>query len=75
MHPNLAQKLDLQVRITNVSAQKIDGSCLNTFGIVIAAFSAEDKLKRIRFFEEIFLLAQTILNMILGIPFLTLAKV
>ena len=38
MNPNFARKLGLKVWKTNVGAQKIDGSVLETFGIVIADF-------------------------------------
>ena len=37
-------------RKTNVRAQKIDGSALETFGMVIADFQVEDKGGRLRFF-------------------------
>ena len=39
-----AAHLGLQVRVTNVGAQKIDGSSLVTYGIVIASFQVVDKL-------------------------------
>ena len=38
MNPASAQKLGLRIRKTDVNAQKIDGSSLNTFGMVIASF-------------------------------------
>ena len=38
MNSDFAWKLDLKVWKTNVGAQKIDGSALETFGIVIADF-------------------------------------
>ena len=38
MTPAYAAYLGLKVRVTNVDAQKIDGSSLATYGIVIAAF-------------------------------------
>ena len=48
--PAYIAKLGLKVCSTNVGAQKIDGSSLQTFGIVIAGFQVEDKLGRTRFF-------------------------
>ena len=36
--PAYAKKLGLRTQRTDVGAQKIDGSSLNTFGIVIAGF-------------------------------------
>ena len=38
MTPAYASKLGLQVRYTNVGAQKIDCSTLQTFGMVLANF-------------------------------------
>ena len=50
MHPAYATKLGLRTRKIDVGEQKIDGSHLDTFGMVIADFSVKDKLGRIRFF-------------------------
>ena len=50
MTPAYAKQLGLQVRKTDVEAQKIDGSSLRTFGMVIAGFQVEDKLGKARFF-------------------------
>ena len=43
IHPTLTQKLGLPVRPTNVGAQKIDGTILDTFGMVVTTFSVTDK--------------------------------
>ena len=43
-------KLGLQFYCTNFGAQKIDGSTLETFGMVLASFQMEDKLGKTRFF-------------------------
>ena len=50
MTPAYAKQLGLQVRKTDVGAQKIDGSSLRTFGMVIAGFQVEDKLGRAQSF-------------------------
>ena len=50
MNPNFARKLDFKVWKTNVEAQKIDGSVLEIFGIIIANFQIEDKVNKPRFF-------------------------
>ena len=42
-----ASRLGLRVHRTNIEAQKIDGSTLETFGMVLASFQVEDKLGRI----------------------------
>ena len=38
MNPAFARKLGLYIRKTNIAAQKIDGSALKTFGMVIVDF-------------------------------------
>ena len=72
--PAYAKQLGLQVQKTDVGAQKIDGSSLRTFGMIIAGFQVEDKLGRARFFQESFLLAKTSIEVVLGMPFLTLSN-
>ena len=74
MNPNFTRKLGLKVQKTNVGAQKIDGSALKTFGMVIADFQVEDKANRPRFFQETFLVADTKFEVILGIPFLKISN-
>ena len=74
MSPAYAKKLGLKTRKTNVRAQKIDGSALETFGMVIADFQVEDKGGRPRFFQEIFLVVDTKFEVILGMPFLKLSN-
>ena len=74
MNPDYARKLGLKIRKTNIGAQKIDGSALETFGIVIADFQVEDKANRPRFFQETFLVADTKFEVILGMPFLKISN-
>ena len=50
MSPSYAKKLGLKSRKTNIRAQKIYGSVLETFGMVITDFQVEDKSSRPRFF-------------------------
>ena len=75
MTPAYTLKLDLRAYHTNVGAQKIDGSTLQTFGIVLANFQVEDKLRRTRFHWETFLLADISAEIVLGMSFLTLSNV
>ena len=70
MSPAYASKLSLKLHHTNVGALKIDGSTLETFEIVLASFQVEDKLGRIQFFQEMFLLANISAEVVLGMPFL-----
>ena len=74
MTPGYASKLGLKVRPTNVEAQKIDGSTLETFGMVLASFQMKDKLGRPQFFQETFLLADLSVKVVLEMPFLTLSN-
>lgn len=74
MHPAYAKKLGLVVRKTDVGAQKIDGTTLETFGMVIAAFSVHDRAEKVRFFEETFLLVEISMDVALGMPFLNLSN-
>ena len=74
MSPAYVKRLGLKTRKTNVGAQKIDGSALETFGMVIADFQVEDKSGRPRFFQETFLVADTKFEVILGMPFLKISN-
>ena len=74
INPTYVKKLGLKTRKTNIGAQKIDGSALKTFGMVIADFQVEDKGDRPRFFQETFLVANTKFKVILEIPFLKLSN-
>ena len=72
MSPAYAKKLSLKTWKTNIGAQKIDGSALETFKMVIADFQVKDKGGRPRFFQETFLVANTKFEVILGMLFLKL---
>ena len=75
INPAYAKKLGLWIRKTELGAQKIDGSSLDTFGMVITSFQVQDILEKFRFFQETFLVADTRMNIVLGIPFLTLSNI
>ena len=74
MSPAYAGKLGLHIRKTNDGAQKIDGSALKTFEMVIADFQVEDKGGRPRFFQETFLVADTKFEVILEMLFLKISN-
>ena len=74
MSPAFAWKLGFQTRKTNVRAQKIHGSILKTFEMVIDDFQIEDKVGRPKFFQEIFLVVDTKFEVILGMSFLKLSN-
>ena len=72
--PAYAKRLGLKTRKTNVGVQKIDGSALETFGMVIADFQVENKSGRPRFFQETFLVADTKFKVVLGMLFLKISN-
>ncbi len=74
MIPADVTKLGLNAQKTNVGAQKIDGSLLETYGIVSASFLLQDNLGKVQFFEETFLLANISIEVILGMLFLFLGN-
>ncbi len=74
MSQTFAQQLGLKIRKTNVRAQKIDGTTLETYKMVVFTFSVSDKDRRERFFEESFLLADVSPDIVLRMPFLTLSN-
>ena len=75
MTPAYAKQLGFRTQETDVRAQKIDSSLLATYGMVIATFQVINKLGRTRFFQKTFLLADTTIEVVLGMPFLTLSNV
>ena len=74
MNPVFARKLGFYIRKTNIGAQKIDGSALETFGMVIADFQIEDKGGRPKFFQKTFLVANIQFEMVLGMTFLKISN-
>ena len=74
MSPAYAKKLGLKTWKINVGAQKIDGSALETFGVVIADFQMEDKGGRPKLFQETFLVANTKFEVVLRMFFLKLSN-
>ena len=74
MNPDYTWKLGLKIRRTNIGAQKIDGSALETFGMVIANFQMKNKASRPRFFQETFLVANIKFEVILGMLFLKISN-
>ena len=74
VHPSFVKQLGLSIRPTDVGAQKIDGTMLDTHEMVVAAFSVVDEANRVKFFEETFLMANVSPKIVLGMPFLTLSN-
>lgn len=74
MTPAYAKKLGLPTREINVGAQKINRSNLATHGMAIPGFQVSNKLGRACFFQEIFLLADTSVDLVLEMLFLTFSN-
>ncbi len=74
MTPAYAAELGLTTWKTSLGAQKIDDSPLETYSMASASFLLQDSLGRVWFFEEIFLLANTNIEVILEMPFLSLSN-
>ena len=73
IHLSFTKQLDLPIWPIDVRAQKIDGTTLDTHGMVVTVFSIENMENRVWFFEEIFLVANASPEVVLGMPFLTLS--
>ena len=74
MTPAYAKKLGLQTWRTDIRAQKIDESSLDTFEMVIAGFQVLDKQSRTQFFQKTFLLANITMEVVLRMLFLTFSN-
>ena len=74
IHPIFAWELGLPIRYTDIGAQKIDGTMLDTYEMVVTAFSVTGKANWVKFFEEIFLVANVSPEMVIGMPFLTFSS-
>lgn len=69
MIPRFTLDLNLSIWKTNVNAHKIDDILLRTYRITRAAYFVKDKSGQVWFFKETFLLTDTSIEVILGMPF------
>ena len=74
IYPTFALELGLFIRPTDIRIQKIDSTILDTYGIVVAAFTIIDKANQVIFFEKTFLMANISLEVVFEIPFLMLSS-
>ena len=74
MHSSFAKQLGLLIQLIDVRTQKIDSTMLDTHEMVVAVFSKVNRANRVRFFEEIFLVANVSPEVVLGIPFFALSS-
>lgn len=75
MTPAYTTNLGLKIWSTNIAVQKINGSTLEIFEMVLPSFQIENKLDKIGFFQKIFLLIATSINIVLEIFFLIFSNV
>ena len=64
MIPNQMKKLDLKICKINIGSQKIDGSILETFEILITNFQLKNKASKTRLFQKTFFIGYIKFNMI-----------
>ena len=74
IHLIFARESGLPIKPTNIKAQKINGTILDTYGMVVAAFLMKDKANWVRFFEETFLVANISSEIVLEMPVLTVSR-
>ncbi len=67
-------ELGFTTRKTNIGAQKIDGLPLGTNNMTSTEFSLQNNQKKVRFFEKTFLLANTSIEVVLGMLFLSFSN-
>lgn len=70
-----ATTLGVITRTTNVGAPKIDYFSLKMYSTVLVGFFSQNSIGRVRFFEEIFFLAETSIQLVFGILFLSFTNV
>ena len=58
----------------NIGAQKIDGTMLDIYKIIVAAFLITEKTNQIRFVKETFLMANFSPKRVFEIPFIILSS-
>ena len=73
-HLIFIKELGLLIRLITVKAQKIDGTMLDTYRIVVIAFLMTNKANQIKIFEKPFLIANVSLKVVFGMFFLTLSS-
>ena len=72
IHISITKKLGFSIGSIDIRAQKIDGTTLNTYKMVLAAFLVTHKANQVKFFKETFLIANISLEVVIEIFFLIL---
>lgn len=74
IYPNLKKNLGLYIYNIDNGTLKIDGSRLETFGIIIVFFSIKDKVRKSHVLDKTFLLFNISMSVTLGISFSILSN-
>ena len=74
IHLSFAKQLGFFNRPTDVGIQKVDNIMLDTYRILVAAFSVMDKSNQVRFFEKTFLVANVSPEIVFWMLFLILSN-
>ncbi len=69
-----ASQIGLKIQKTIIEAQKIDGTTLEIYEMVVSTFSMSNKDGRERFFEKNFLLTDVKPNIVLRMAFQTMSN-
>ena len=72
IHPTFTREIELPIKPTDVRAQKINGTTLDTYEMVVVAFSVKNKANQVKFFKKTFLVANINPEIVLEMPFFTL---
>ena len=75
IHLTFTKLLGLPIRPIDIGVQKIDNTTLNTYKMIVEAFLVVGNVNQIKFFEEIFLMANVSPEVVLEMLFLTLSNV
>ena len=75
IHLIFTKELSFSIRVIDIRAQKINGTMLDNYRMIVADFLVTDKINQAGFFEKTFLMANISPKIVLKIPFLILSNV
>ena len=75
MNPTYPAKLGLIIWKTEFDIQKIDGLTLVTYKMMLVGFSVQNKLEKVWFLDETFILADISMEVVLEMSFCTLPDI
>ena len=75
IYATFVKELSFSIRPTEGGVQKIDGTTLDIYRMVVTAFPVTDKANRVKFFEKSFLVANISLGIVFEMLFFTLSDV